>query len=234
MLKTCAVIALIMVVGGVLTHRLGILPFTVAFYGFGLGLLVSTLVALIATGSVFRRLARQDAVGQKIIIALITAIPLTVVLSTVGMAGFQVPAIHDITTDINDPPIFSFAQAQRKLGENSLEYGGKELATLQTEGYPTITSIYLLGTQEQGIAAVHKVIAALGWQILGEDTTLGQIEAFEKTAVLGFVDDIVIRVRPLDEGVLIDLRSVSRVGVSDLGANARRIERFVNELKTGS
>ncbi|MBV1930606.1 MAG: DUF1499 domain-containing protein [Porticoccaceae bacterium] len=231
MLKFTASFALIMVIGGVFTLRLGLLPFEVAFYGFGFGLVISSLVTLIATGTVFRRLARKETVGQVLIIALVAAIPLSGVLSTVGIAGFQAPAIHDITTDINDPPVFSFAQAHRKPGENSLEHGGKELIALQTKAYPHIKTIYLPGTQEQGMTAVHTVIDALGWQVLGEDKTQGHIEAADVTPVMGFPDDIVIRVRPLNEGVLIDLRSVSRVGISDLGANAKRIEGFVKELK---
>lgn len=231
MLKFTASFALIMVVAGIFTLRLGLLPFEVAFYGFGFGLLISSLVVLIAMGAVFRRLARKESVGQQLIIALITAIPLAGVLSTVGVAGFKVPAIHDITTDINDPPVFSFAQAHRKPGENSLEHGGKELIALQTQAYPHIKTIYLPGTQDQGMATVRAVIDALGWQVLGEDRTRGHIEATDVTPIMGFADDIAIRVRPLNEGVLIDLRSVSRVGLSDLGANAKRIEHFVEELK---
>jgi uncharacterized protein (DUF1499 family) len=231
MLKFTASFALIMVIGGVFTLRLGLLPFEVAFYGFGFGLLLSSLVALIATGTVFRRLARKEAVGQWIIIAIVSVVPLSGVLSTVGIAGFKAPAIHDITTDINDPPVFRFAQSHRKPGENSLEHSGKELIALQTQAYPHIKTIYLPGTQDQGMTAVHTVIDALGWQVLGEDKVQGHIEAADVTPVMGFADDIAIRVRPLNEGVLIDLRSVSRVGVSDLGANAKRIEGFVKELK---
>ena len=67
--------------------------------------------------------------------------------------------------------------------------------------------------------------------MLGEDGEAGQIEAAETTPLLGFTDDVVIRVRTLNDGVLIDLRSTSRVGVSDLGANAKRIRHFVRELK---
>ncbi len=231
MLKFTASFALIMVIGGVLTLRLGILPFEVAFYGFGFGLILSSLVALIGTGTVFKRLARKETVAQTLIISLVAALPLTGVLATVGIAGFKAPAIHDITTDVNDPPMFSVAQAHRRPGENSLEYRGEELIALQTQAYPDIKTIYLPGTQDQGMAAVRSVIDALGWQVLGEDKAQGHIEAVDITPIMGFADDIAIRVRSLNEGVLIDLRSVSRVGVSDLGANAKRIERFTKELK---
>ena len=232
MLKIATGIALFMVVGGLLTHRLGLLPFNVAFYGFGFGLLNCSLLALISSAMVFRRLARKEALVRPLIITVLTVAPVLTVLMTVGVAGFRAPAIHDISTDVYDPPQFIYAQAQRKPGENSLIYGGKELASLQTEGYPDIKTIYLPETnQEQGMIAVKTVVDALGWQVLGEDSERGHIEAVETTPLMGFADDIAIRVRPLKDAVLIDLRSVSRVGLSDLGANAKRIERFVKELK---
>ena len=81
------------------------------------------------------------------------------------------------------------------------------------------------------MALVRGTVRSLGWEILGEDEEAGLLEAAETTPLLGFTDDIVIRVRSLNEGVLIDLRSVSRVGISDLGANAKRIRRFVEALK---
>ena len=221
-----------MVLGGLLTHRLGLLAFETAFYGFGFGLLVCALLALISSAMVFRRLARKDSFGQPLVITVLTVAPVLTVLMTVGVAGFKAPAIHDISTDVYDPPQFVYAQAHRKPGENSLEYGGKELASLQTESYPDIKTIYLPNTnKDQGMTAVRAVVDALGWEVLGEDSERGHLEAVETTPLMGFADDIAIRVRPLKDAVLIDLRSVSRVGVSDLGANAKRIERFVKKLK---
>ena len=231
MLKITAITALIMVVGGVLTYRLGLLPFNIAFYGFGIGLIVCALLALTSSAMVFRRMARKEALGPALMITVATVAPVLIVLMTVGASGFKAPAIHDITTDTYDPPLFSFAQEYRKPGENSLDYGGKDLASLQTAAYPDIKTVYLPVTQEQGMKTVRAVIDSLGWQVLGEDVENGQIEAVDRTPVMGFADDIVIRVRPLNDAVLIDLRSVSRVGVSDLGANAKRIKRFVKEIK---
>lgn len=231
MLKISAGVALAFVVVGALLQRLGWLPFPLAFYLFGIGLLVSSLFALYALASVFRHLARGQPCRSQLHIAFLTAAPAMLVLAIVGVDGFKAPPIHDLSTDIHDPPQFRFAQARRREGDNSLDYGGEDIAALQVEAYPDLKTVYLPGTREQGMALIRETVQALGWEVLGEDGEAGQIEAAETTPLLGFTDDVVIRVRTLNDGVLIDLRSTSRVGVSDLGANAKRIRHFVRELK---
>jgi uncharacterized protein (DUF1499 family) len=231
MLKITSSIGLLMVVAGVFTYRTGLLPFNIAFYGFALGLLICVLATLTIAAAIFRCLARKQPVGNLSVLGIITLSPVIVVLATVGIAGFKAPAIHDITTDLANPPQFIFAADSRKPGENSLDYGGEKIAALQTQAYPDIKTIYLSGDLEGAVVTVHRVIKDLGWQLLGEDIEKGQIEAVDKTPIMGFADDIVIRVKPLSEGVLIDLRSVSRVGVGDLGANAKRIRKFIAKLK---
>ena len=67
---------------------------------------------------------------------------------------------------------------------------------------------------------------ALGWEIIAQDEQAGTLEAVDTTTIMGFKDDIVIRISREGDSSIIDLRSVSRVGVSDLGANAKRIRAF--------
>ena len=232
MLKIGTIIALAMVVLGAVAQRFSILPFSVSFYSFGLGLLLCALLAMVSGAMVFKRLARKQPAGGQVLLTIASVAPVIVVLAQVGVSGFSAPPIHDITTDIHDPPQFRFAQAHRKVSENTLDYGGKELSAKQVEGYPEIKTLYLPATEEQVWLAVIAEINALNWQILGEDKAQGHIEVASSTAILGFTDDIVIRLRPLNDGVLLDLRSISRVGVGDLGANAKRIRYFVGRLKT--
>jgi len=72
----------------------------------------------------------------------------------------------------------------------------------------------------------------LGWKIGTESESAGMFEATDTTFWYGFKDDVVVRVTALEEGgSRIDARSVSRVGVSDLGANAARISRFEERLR---
>ena len=74
-----------------------------------------------------------------------------------------------------------------------------------------------------------QAIESLGWELIGNDPVTGRIEAFERTTLFGFIDDVVIRVAATPEGTRIDVRSKSRIGGGDVGANAARIQRFVAE-----
>ena len=76
-----------------------------------------------------------------------------------------------------------------------------------------------------------QVATAMGWDIYLLDRNAGVIEAVDTTTLMGFKDDIVIRLRTNAQGTLVDLRSVSRVGVSDMGANAKRINAFLQRLQ---
>ncbi len=231
MLKGAAILSLLLVVSGALSYRLGILPFGLAFYGFGLGLLASALLSMAAAAMTFRGLARRQPVGGLLAVMLAGVTPVLVVIYTVGVAGFQAPPIHDISTDVVDPPVFIFAQSQRQPDDNSLDYGGEKLAAQQRQAYPDIRPLQLAVSQERAWSAALAVIDQLGWQLLGEDAAQGQIEAVDRTPIMGFADDFVVRIKPQGEGVQIDLRSVSRVGVSDLGANAKRIRVFIEQLR---
>ncbi|HQX74726.1 MAG TPA: DUF1499 domain-containing protein, partial [Thermoflexales bacterium] len=90
----------------------------------------------------------------------------------------------------------------------------------------TATSPLVIAMWKDIADALGYPARSLGWQIHHTDAARGMLEASETTFWFGFTDDIVIRVRPHHEGSRIDLRSVSRVGRGDLGANARRILRF--------
>lgn len=141
----------------------------------------------------------------------------------------EVPPIHDITTDPSDPPAFVML-AQRPPGTNPVGYGGAEIAAQQQRAYPDIRPLVVdqpfQEVFEQAITAVH----AMGWQIVAVAPTEGRIEATDRTFWFGFTDDIVIRVRATEQGTRVDIRSASRVGKSDLGANAARIRAYFATL----
>jgi len=142
----------------------------------------------------------------------------------------QVPPIHDITTDVEHPPQFVALLPERRKSPNGAEYGGPGIAAQQKKAYPDIVSKHL---QLQPTDALNHAIDAaksLGWRIVGTDGIEGRIEATATTAWFGFQDDVVIRIQPDGQGSRIDVRSVSRVGESDVGANARRIREFLAKL----
>ena len=140
----------------------------------------------------------------------------------------SVPRIHDISTDTVHPPQFVNARALRTATENSLEYGGPEIARQQAAAYPDIRTKTL--SMDQGTAFDHALATAknLGWEITSADRDQGRIEAVDTTPFFGFKDDVAIRLtKASPQETLLDIRSVSRVGISDVGANAARIRRFL-------
>ena len=245
-------LSLTFVVLGALTFRLGLLPFTVSFYAYGLGLVVCLLLVFIGGALFFRRLARKQAVGKIPLWLLLNASPVVLVIYCVGWSGFQAPPIHDITTDLLDPPAFVFAPLERISGENSLVHAGASLVALQCASYPHLRPLTVRAEKAVVWAAVKSVIATKGWRILGENISQGYIEVADVTPLMGFTDDMVIRIRPVndrqaDSGqtdksrvdkntvnqhkIRIDVRSASRVGMGDFGVNAARIGDFLQGLK---
>jgi uncharacterized protein (DUF1499 family) len=145
-----------------------------------------------------------------------------------------VPPIHDITTDTEDPPPFVALRDRRTGATNPVEYGGPEVAAQQRAGYPDLAPAVLRVPPAQAVARAADVARDLGWEVVAVDTAGGRVEATDRTRWFGFYDDVVVRVRPADGGARVDVRSLSRVGGSDVGTNARRIRTFLERLREGA
>lgn len=158
-----------------------------------------------------------------LLISLVICAPLGYLIMT---KGGGVPPIHDITTDTENPPVFIELVGKRGADANSLKYEGAELAAQQKAAYPDITPIYSRLPAEQALKKAIEVAAELKWTVTGLSETDGRFEATDQTFWFAFKDDVVITVHAESVGSRIDLRSVSRVGRSDLGANAKRIRAF--------
>jgi uncharacterized protein (DUF1499 family) len=143
----------------------------------------------------------------------------------------RVPAIHDITTDAANPPRFVSILPLRKNAPDPSEYGGPEIAAQQRAAYPDLAPAMLSVPPDKAFERALAVARKMGWVIVDANAAEGRIEATDTTFWFGFKDDIVIRVAPADHGSRVDMRSVSRVGKSDLGKNARRILRYLKDLK---
>ncbi len=165
---------------------------------------------------------------------LLMALALSLVpTSLVGLQlkkAITLPEIHDISTDISTPPLFNKIVQLRKGAPNDLvyEYKGssKKLAELQLAAYPELKTIHSHLTVTAAIERVVTVLNELGLDIVHVDQNEGLVEATATTYWYAFKDDVVVRIKARDQGSLIDLRSVSRVGRSDVGANAARIMAF--------
>jgi uncharacterized protein (DUF1499 family) len=139
-------------------------------------------------------------------------------------------AINDITTDPENPPAFVAVLPLRATAAVPAAYPGSETAKAQRRAYPDIAPLELAVAPAAAFARALDAATAMGWEIVAADAVAGRIEATATTPWFGFRDDVVVRVAPTPTGSRIDLRSVSRVGKSDLGANAKRIRAFLARL----
>jgi len=143
----------------------------------------------------------------------------------------QVPRIHDITSDTGDPPQFVALLPLRMEAPNGAVYGGLDVAIQQQEAYPDIDTELMDSDPAEVFVKALSVAEALKWEVVSALPEARRIEATDTTFWFGFKDDIVIRIRPMDTGSRLDIRSVSRVGMSDVGANAARIRLFFEEIR---
>ena len=141
-----------------------------------------------------------------------------------------VPPINDITTDTENPPAFVALVAARAGSSVPTAYPGPATAEQQKRGYPDLKPLELPLPPAEAFARALAAAKGMGWEIAAADAAAGRVEATATTPWFGFRDDVVIRVTPAPAGSRVDVRSVSRVGTSDLGTNAKRIRTFLDKL----
>jgi len=146
-------------------------------------------------------------------------------------AARSVPPIHDVTTDLENPPAFEAVIPLRADAPNSLERPAV-LTEQQRQGYPDLAPITLPIPSDRAFDRALAAAQESGWRIVTADKGSGRIEATDTTRWFGFQDDIAVRLTPWGAGTRVDVRSVSRVGRSDAGTNARRISRYLDALQS--
>jgi uncharacterized protein (DUF1499 family) len=223
-----ALAGLLLALVGALAARLSWIPPLAGFVlAIGVGLLLFGLAALI-TGVIgivrTRPSAHRTGAPQAWAGALLGVVMPAAVLLLAPADG--APPIHDISTDLSDPPSFvALASIDDNRGrELSYPDGPDDTADVQRRHYPDLGTIELDLEPAEAIVEVEDAARRLGWTLVEVDEPDGRVEAYDTTPLFRFVDDVVVRVRPgRDRGSLVDVRSTSRVGQSDLGANAERI-----------
>lgn len=156
--------------------------------------------------------------------------PLVLIVSGIVLAGvlgwgiLRQPVINDIVTDFNEIPQFRYLKVK--------DHGGDAVLKIQRAAYPGITALQLdlplLVVFEKALGIAKNE----GWQIVYSDPATGRIEATAQSRLFRFKDDVLILMSLVPSGTQIDMRSLSRVGKSDLGANAKRIQSFFKKLAT--
>jgi hypothetical protein len=202
--------------------RTGFTMMTWATY-FGLG---ATALALILL--VIPRTRRGH--GKPLLIGLVLGLAVIAMPLYGVYKAKTLPFIHDISTDTQRPPDFVAILPLRADADNPAVYGGPDVATAQKTGYPDITTQILDVAPADAFVRAEKVASDMGWEIVAAEPASGRIEATDTTFWYGFKDDVVIRIEAEAAASRIDIRSVSRVGKSDVGKNAGRIRSFIRAL----
>ncbi len=209
---------------GPLLARFGLISPMAAFYFWGLGSLVG-IVALIVGLVALRPTApgRKSGRGLALFAVGVGAL-LLVVFGVNASAGGDYPPINDITTDLENPPAFASDPADRG---RDMAYPAEFVDTVSAS-YGDLVPIRTSNAPGRALDLAVQTAEGLGWEVIATNRAEGTILARQTTEVFRFVDDIAIRVRPDADGAVVDLRSKSRDGRGDMGANAIRIRAFMD------
>lgn len=204
--------------------RTGFVLLKYAAYCGGTALLITVAGMFLSAGKTRKYLV--------LVIAAISVALTTVIIPVYWkVTAGRMPRIHDISTDTANPPEFIAVLPLRKDASNTTVYGGLEIAVRQHEAYPDIKPLVLNLSFEQAFVRALDVARDMKWEIVSEVPEEGRIEATDTTFWFGFKDDIVVRITAVGSvRSVVDIRSVSRIGVSDVGANAARVRSFLERM----
>jgi uncharacterized protein (DUF1499 family) len=233
-----ATFALALALISIIMARAQIVDMSAALTVFGAAILIACLAGLLAvTGAVI--IWRSGRRGLGVVVAtLFMAVLLLAYPGYLALQATRLPLLKDVSTDLIDPPDFS--RSSRAIAARSGAEHGPIIdawRNAQRIAYPNVQPILLDLDSDEAWPLVLKAVAARGWTIIeqtrpGGRSGIGRIDAIDRTVLMGFSDDVTIRVRPLAGQTRIDVRSASRIGRHDFGSNARRIVRFAQEVQT--
>lgn len=230
-LSVLALLGALLLMGGAgPAYRIELLALGDAFsllrYGAYLAAAAATLGLLLLVLSLF---TRRPGAGVVAVIVLVGTTALLYMPWQQWQRAQQAPVIHDITTDTRNPPTFDALRDAREAAPNGVDYPGEETARQQQDAYPEVQPLVVAAPLSRVLSAAQSEVESAGWQIAAiSDRT---IEATAETRWFGFKDDVVIRLSEQEGGVKVDMRSASRLGASDVGTNAQRIEGFLDRLE---
>jgi uncharacterized protein (DUF1499 family) len=220
----------------IIVVRSGALEIVPALSTLGGALALALLAILLAFGAAVS--IWKDGVGGigEAVTGLLIGLALIAYPLYVGVKAYKLPAIYDITTDPIDPPRFDAIARLRPRDANPVTYAGLYTAEQQRTAYSDIEPDLTNVSAQEAYNAVMKVITKRKWHVVdarppqGTAPRDGLIEAIARTPVLGFRDDVAVRVRATQEGARIDIRSASRYGRHDLGTNAARVRALIEDI----
>jgi hypothetical protein len=236
--RNLAIFSVVAVVVSIIIVRFGFLemkPALATFFG-ALGCAVlSILVGFAAFAAIWQNGSRgmSRILLAFLINALVLAYP-----AYLAVQYRRLPPLYDITTDPIDPPRFeALARLRTGDGTNPAVYAGLYSAERQRIAYPDIETVELEVPVERAYAVALQLVTKRKWLIIDERAPqpprrIGRIEAVARTPIMGFREDVSIRVTPDGEDSRVDIRSASRYFDADLGSNAARVSKLIEDLNT--
>jgi len=202
----------------------------VAFLATFIGLLMAIIMGLIGV-----RKAEGPYQKSRSMAALVLGLAVAVPVGAFLVQGLPHPPIHDISTDTENPPKYVALQIERDetKAPNTTEWNPKA-GEQQKKGFPELAPVKMAMAADAAYAKALDAAKAMEWRIAAAVPEEGRIEAVDVTFWSGFIDDVVIRITPVDENnSILDVRSLSRVGGGDAGKNASRIKAYLVKLNGG-
>jgi hypothetical protein len=238
--RNLAVFSVVAVLVSILIVRFGFLemkPALATFFGALACAGLSILVGLAAFVAIWQNGSRGM---SRILLAFLIAAAVLAYPAYLGLQYRKLPAIHDITTDPIDPPRFE-ALARLRTGDdtNTAVYAGLYSAEQQRLAYPDIDTVELEVPVQRAYEITLQIVNRRKWLIIDErppqlPRRIGRIEAVARTPIMGFREDVSIRVTPDGEDSRVDIRSSSRYFESDLGSNAARVTKLIDDINTAA
>jgi hypothetical protein len=236
--RNLAVFSVVAVMVSIVIVRFGFLemkPALATFFGALACAGLSILVGLAAFVAIWQNGSRGM---SRILLALLIDAVVLAYPAYLGLQYRKLPPIHDITTDPIDPPRFeALARLRTGDGTNTAVYAGLYSAEQQRLYYPDIETVELDVPAERAFDVAKQIVIKRKWLIIDERAPLpprriGRIEAVARTLIMGFREDVSIRVTSDGEGSRVDIRSSSRYFEGDLGSNAARISRLIDDINS--
>lgn len=226
-----AIIAVVVAALSLTLARYDVIPKLTGFSAFlGSGLLAALAFLFGIAALLVGRGQPLPSRGKLLLAALGVSLALVGFLASRPMTAGEVPAIHDLTTDLANPPLFEAL----KLREDNLVGVGtvENWRKVHSAAYADLVSVEIARPVADVTADAVRLAESNGWKVAKSDPARGHVEATASVSYIRFYDDVVLRITPSQDGKgsRVDMRSVSRVGISDLGVNAKRIRAFLKDL----
>jgi len=230
--RRIAVFSLAVAALAIIIERADLLEIVPVLVTFGAALALAALAILVAFASFVTLWINGGPGFAQAITAVLIGAALLGYPGYLAYKGYALPAIKDITTDPIDPPRFEVVARLRP--PNSSLYPGLAAAELQKEAWPDIEPLLVAVSPKAAFDGAMAVITKRKWRVVDARAPLpnreGHIEAIARTPIMGFRDDVVVRIRTAREGARIDVRSASRYGYTDFGANATRVLALLDDI----